>query len=122
MIVKGDFHMKTITRLSKISLEAAGGMNGVNQKCNLLRTSCVSKARNTCKVGKVAFFVCLQGCARKWRSECEKLWDLVRCMHPSWSEHMVRLGAAAIACCSSGVGGRIFIGDNAFFLLLTVQQ
>ena len=49
---------------------------------------------------------------------CERLWDLVRRTHPSWSEHMVRLGAAAVACCSARVGGRIFIGDNAFFLWL----
>ena len=38
--------MKNIPPLYKFSLKAEGGTNSVNRKCNPLRRSCVSSARN----------------------------------------------------------------------------
>ena len=38
--------MKSIPPLFKFSLKAEGGTNSVNRKCNPLRRSCVSSARN----------------------------------------------------------------------------
>ena len=43
--------MKFMTLLSKVSLDADGGRNGVNRECNPLRRLCVSKA----EAGKIAF-------------------------------------------------------------------
>ena len=49
---RGRFPNEIMTLLSKVSLEADGGTNGVNRECYLLRRSCLSKARN---VGKIVF-------------------------------------------------------------------
>ena len=38
--------MKNIPPLSKLSFKAEGGTNSVKRKCNPLRRSCVSSARN----------------------------------------------------------------------------
>ena len=42
----GDVLMKNISPLCKFSLKGEGGTNSVNRKCNPLRRSCVSCARN----------------------------------------------------------------------------
>ena len=49
---------------------------------------------------------------------CQMIWQYVENKYPSWSRNLVRLGSAAVACASTRVGGRMFIGDNAFFLWL----
>ena len=49
---------------------------------------------------------------------CNTLIDFTKQKYPGWSDQMVRLGAAAIATCTARLTGRMFIGDNAFFLWL----
>lgn len=51
-------------------------------------------------------------------NRCHNLISYTRARHPTWSEHMIRLGACALACCNARLGNRMFIGDNAFFLWL----
>lgn len=44
------------------------------------------------------------------------LWASVRDSKPTWSEEMVRLGAALIAVCNMRLSDRMFVGDSAFLL------
>ena len=46
--------MKNISPLCEFSLKAEGGTNSVNRKCNPLRRSCVSRARNADESGESA--------------------------------------------------------------------
>lgn len=51
-------------------------------------------------------------------SRCQQLHDYVSQKFPTWSDRLVRLAAAALACYSTRIGGRMFIGDNIFLLWL----
>ena len=62
--------MKNISPLYKFSLKAEGGANSVHRKCNPLRRSCGSRARNA---GESA--ICMRGAqpsAEIVRVECAK--------------------------------------------------
>ena len=48
----------------------------------------------------------------------DQLRQAVVAKYPRWSEHMIRLGAAATAASKVRLTDRLFIGDNAFFLWL----
>lgn len=51
-------------------------------------------------------------------SRVKDLRELVQNKYPGWSEHIVRLGAAALSAYRARLSERIFVGDSAFFLWL----
>ena len=51
-------------------------------------------------------------------SRVKDLRELVQHQYPGWSEHLIRLGAAALSAYRARLSERIFVGDSAFFLWL----